>query len=161
MRYTCIHAFAALFALLSVAAPQDVAAQGKKVRLIIVSAMEPELLDAFYDEVSKHNSWIDAHERPQTERQADAIVYFLNTWSDAKDAPGLADSAQLLAEIDALAPETFRHEITLTFDDGKSLPLVFYALEPSGYQPLTCYAQDIAVVMKNGETVLDGSCAQE
>ena len=161
MTHSSSRALVAITVAVLAVAPLSLEAQGKKVRLGIVSAMDPELQDAFYDEVAKYNGWVDSEARPASDKEADAMVYFLNTWADAPGAAGVAENEALLSELTALPADKARHEITITFEDGRKLPLIFYALEASGFQALTCYAQDVARVLDDGSTALtEGNCVQ-
>lgn len=161
MTHVFRHATLGFVAACLALAPLQGLTQTKKIQLAIVSAMDAELADAFYAEVAKYNGWVDGDARPETNRDADALVYFLNSWADAPGAEGLSDDPDLLAQIQSLPDDQARHEITVTFEDGQDLPVIFYSLEASGFQALTCYAQDIAKVLRDGSTALtDGACEQ-
>jgi hypothetical protein len=145
-------------AILALALPAT--AQDKPLKVGIISAMDDDLLNAFYDEIAKYNDKVLADARPADQNDADAMVFFLNSWADAKGAPGVADSAEMLKELTSLTNETPRHEITITYTSGKVQPLIFYSVEAVGDIPLTCYAQDIARVLKGGATAMQDSVCE-
>lgn len=111
---------------------------------MIISGMTAAELDAFYVLMGEINPDIDTAIRPSTVNEADAIAYFLTSWSDAPYAPG----AQQMSEIFELVYRAESPNVALTITvfrgNRRQHRFYFYSLLDAGFPPLACYARHLA-----------------
>jgi len=118
--------------------------EDQKTRAMIISAMTAPELTAFYALMGETNPNIDTEFRPPTINDADAIAYFLTSWSDAPFAPGAQEMPEIFELADSAESPNVSLSITASFDDGRQLRFYFYSLSDSGFAPLACYAPHLA-----------------
>lgn len=116
-----------------------------KKRLLIVSSLSEAQSSAFYLRVEELNPNVNGSFRPDSLNESDVVVYLLDSWSSAANAPGFQDLAQVFERVAKVASPAVSHGLFVRMADGRDIQFIFYSTSDTGYAPLKCFAADIAV----------------
>ncbi len=117
---------------------------GADKKLLVVSGMPDAHLNDLYNLIGMNEkSPIDINERPSNVLESDVIVYFLDSWEDAVQAPGATELAVVFDSLKTIGEDAVSHVVVIETASGKDIQFIFYSLESSGYLAPRCYAEDI------------------
>ncbi|MVO16211.1 hypothetical protein GO984_10340 [Rhodobacteraceae bacterium CY05] len=119
-----------------------------KKRVIIFSAMNDAEIDAFYTLLEQTNPDIDGLFRPQSFDETDTVVYLLDSWSAAQNAPGAQELPYIFERVYQVKSPALAHGTYIELNDGRFLQFIFYSLSDGGYAPLKCFALHLAIEIK-------------
>ncbi|WP_299948228.1 hypothetical protein [uncultured Ruegeria sp.] len=142
-----------LCCLASVANPEN-------LRLAVISNMDDQTLDAFYNRIAAENSVVDPFARPIGIDDTDILVILLDNWADVEILPNGGPLDPLFANLGKNRPDTVRIETSAKRSSGTEFRIIAYALASTNYKSLACYAEDIAEVLRNNFDVLNSDYCQ-
>ncbi|KZK75757.1 hypothetical protein PsAD46_05493 [Pseudovibrio sp. Ad46] len=122
--------------------------EAAKKRVLIVSNMSPSQNDAFFALLEQTNPEIDGSFRSRQLSDADIVVYFLNTWSDAPSAAGAKELPLIFERLDVPDKPIVSQSVWATMNTGNVTQFIFYSLSDADYPPLECLALDLAFEAK-------------
>ena len=114
-------------------------------RLLLVSSLSEAQLSAFYLRVEELNPNVDGSFRPNALNESDVVVYLLDSWSSAANAPGFQDLAPVFERVAKVTSPAVSHSMFVKMADGRDIQFIFYSTSDTGYAPLKCFAADIAI----------------
>ena len=136
------------------------AASSEHLRLAVISNMDDQTLDAFYNRIAAENPVVDPFARPSGIDDTDILVILLENWADVEILPNGGPLDPLFANIGKNRPDTVRFEASAKRSSGTELRIVAYALASTNYKSLACYAEDIAAVLRKNFDVLNSDDCQ-
>ncbi|WP_300038749.1 hypothetical protein [uncultured Roseobacter sp.] len=113
-------------------------------RVFVISGMTEAQSEAFYSLIEEKNPRIVSSKRPQSSEETDLIVYMLDNWDAASDAPGANEFPQIFSGLEKLDETAVSYSAWATFSSGHSIRFIFYSLRDAGYPPLRCFASHLA-----------------
>lgn len=131
-------------------------AESNGLRISILSAMNREQTDSFYNLLNVPDIEVRTHFRPKTLFETDVVVYFVTSWEAVLNLPGADFFPKGFSEVSKASSEVYRQILDLKVKDNETsnifkLKILFYSTSSLKINDINCYADDILSFLRKKE----------